>query len=299
MSISVLLVLLLTACGEEPEPTGTVYRVYHLRNNDTGIMVRDYVSENTDAEQLIEELIRAMSVPSERFDYRNAISGDFQVLAYSLFQGQVTIELSEHYRDLTSISEVLTRAAIVRTLTQVEEVNVVTMTIRGEPLIDGSGMFVGAMTADMFIDIVGGELDAYTMVSLRLYFGLEDGLFMIDRHDVIHSSNVAIERLIVESLIGGPLDGENVIATLNPDIRLISITTTGGMCYVNFDEQFTQLLPDVSVEMAIYSIVNSLVELSHISQVRISLGGAATVIFDSINLAMPFERNLDLVKQNK
>ena len=48
--------------------------------------------------------------------------------------------------------------------------------------------------------------------------------------------------------------------------------------------------------MVIYSITNSLVELSSVNKVQISVNGKTDLIFrETFNLANMYERNLDLV----
>ena len=73
--------------------------------------------------------------------------------------------------------------------------------------------------------------------------------------------------------------------------------TKDGICYVNFDNSFLTESTDVSPELEIYSIVNSLCELSYINKVQISINGETNVKFkDSISLEYTFTRNLDIVK---
>ena len=52
----------------------------------------------------------------------------------------------------------------------------------------------------------------------------------------------------------------------------------------------------VSAEVTIYSITNSLVELSNINKVQISVDGETNITFrEKFNLSDLFERNLDLL----
>ena len=57
-----------------------------------------------------------------------------------------------------------------------------------------------------------------------------------------------------------------------------------------------EVLP-VSPVMTIYSIVNSLCELSNVSKVHISVKGSSNILFrDSIDLSQPLERSLDIIE---
>ena len=58
-----------------------------------------------------------------------------------------------------------------------------------------------------------------------------------------------------------------------------------------------QKIIDVLPEVTVYSIVNSLIELQSVNKVQISVDGNPNVIFrDTIDLAVLFERNLDIMK---
>jgi len=300
-SCILLAALLLSACAEQTAPAyAHVFKVYNINNDDTGIVWREYGTYSDDTLSLVSELLSELALVPDKMEYKAPLSGEFSILSFVISEGQVLIDFSDQYHDLTVISEILTRAALVKTLTQIEGINTVALTVRQEALLDSQGLIIGAMGTDMFIDNVGSELNAYDRTDLRLFFASGEHLSATNRHDVIHNTNVAIEKLIIESLIAGPLEAEAnealLHATINPETRLLSVTNANNVCYVNLDEQFTQLLPGISAEMAVYSLTNSLVELPSISRVRISINGVSGVSFEAINLSNDFERNLDMVQ---
>lgn len=67
--------------------------------------------------------------------------------------------------------------------------------------------------------------------------------------------------------------------------------TKDGICYVNLDESFLTVEGNVSTDVSVYSIVNSLVELSTVNKVQILVNGEVPASFS----ASTFERNLDIV----
>ena len=76
------------------------------------------------------------------------------------------------------------------------------------------------------------------------------------------------------------------------------MTTKDGICYVNLDDNFLTVPDNVSMDAAVYSIVNSLVELSNINKVQILVNGevpTTSAIFQNST----FERNLDMVTSVK
>ena len=74
------------------------------------------------------------------------------MLSRSYFAGRLTVDFSEAYKNLSAADEILTRASIVKSLTQIEGVESVAFCIKGQPLKDQLNKEVGGMTASMFID---------------------------------------------------------------------------------------------------------------------------------------------------
>ena len=71
------------------------------------------------------------------------------------------------------------------------------------------------------------------------------------------------------------------------------MTVKDGTCYVNLDNGFLTQTYNVSAEVQIYSIVNSLVELSNINKVQIAVNGNTDMIFrEKISLSNVFDRTL-------
>ena len=195
------------------------------------------------------------------------------------------------------VKEVLTRAAIVRTLTQVQGVDYVVFTVQGDLLTDSSGIAIGTMSSDIFIDNAGNEINAYESVDLRLYFANEDGTGLVEenRRNVVYSSNISLEKLVVEKLVEGPVS-EGAYPTVNPSTKIISVTVKDRICYVNFDETFLTQSYNTSAEVTIYSITNSLVELSNVNKVQITINGETNLSYrEKFSLNEVFERNLDLL----
>ena len=189
----------------------------------------------------------------------------------------------------------------MRSLTNIPDVNYVMITINGEPLMDMSGNAVGIMTADMFVDNAGAKVETVeSKVNLRLYFANEegDGLIAINR-EMNHNadiSNIPMEKLVVEQLISGPANNESY-PTISSDTKLLNITVKDGVCYLDFNSAFVTAVNNVSTDVTIYSIVNSLVELSNINKVQISIEGNKDGKFrDKYELSTIFERNLSLVQ---
>ena len=106
--------------------------------------------------------------------YKPPISG-FQVIDYHLENDQIILNVSQEYVTQDVTREVLARAAIVKTLSQVQGITYVSILVENMPLLDAVGNPVGPMRADYFVDNTGNEFTAYEKVSLRLFFASEEG----------------------------------------------------------------------------------------------------------------------------
>ena len=76
-----------------------------------------------------------------------------------------------------------------------------------------------------------------------------------------YSSNIALEKLVVEQLIEGP-KGSKLKATLPGTTKLINVSVADRICYLNFDSSFRNTIDNkLTEDVVLYSIVNSLTSL--------------------------------------
>lgn len=299
LSITLVIIMYcLAACGSREENrAGKTYEIYYVNNEETSVFSNSYQTETEDAENLLGELIGQLGVMPSKMEYKAPLAENFKLLGYTWEGEQLTVNFDKNYKDMDSIKEVLVRAAIVRTLSQVENVRYISFTIEGEPLMDNGGAAVGTMSADMFIDNAGNEINTYEKVNLRLYFANENGDRLVEENqrNVEYNSNIPVEKLVVEKLIEGP-HSQGAYPTINPETSIVSVTVNDRICYVNLNEDFLTQPYDVTSDVTIYSITNSLVELPNINRVQISINGETALLYqESISLTTIFERNLDLI----
>lgn len=292
------ILLFCSACtaGETDQP-GTAYNIYHVNNEETKIVEREYRSETVDSALLLEELVGQLAASSERMEYESPLQEEFSLLGHTLDNGLLTLDFDERYKNLRGIREVLVRASIVRTLTQLPDVERVAFTVKGEQLVDGVGAAVGVMTADTFIENAGNEINAYEKVDLKLYFANESGDLLVveNRRNVVYNSNISLEKLVLEKLVEGPLT-EGAYPTINPTTKVLSVTVKDGICYVNLSGDFLNQPYSVTSSVTIYSITNSLIELSNVNKVQISIDGENNISYrENFNLSNALERNLDIL----
>ncbi|MDD6056860.1 MAG: GerMN domain-containing protein [Clostridiales bacterium] len=291
-----LLVAVPLGCGEKQEEAQ--YYVEYLNKEKTKLVKLPYEPTSSDTIEMIEELLSVLSSDSDHVEYRKPIPNQVKVLNYSLEGVLLTIHFDAEYLSMDSVEEVLCRAAIVRTMTQLEGVDCVAFYIGDTPLTDAKGNVVGSMYKESFIQNPGEQINSIQDTTLTLYFSNPegDGLVKEVREEVYYSSNVSMEKLIMEQLLKGPM-GKEAKATIPNGTRLVTVSVVDGVCYVSLDETFRNQDYKVNEAVVIYSIVNSLTELPTINKVQISINGDTSGKYrDNFALREMYDRNLDYVK---
>ncbi len=297
--LMVAMLCVMTACGEAQE-AGTPIEISYLNQSETQIIPEVHYLQEIQTEARIVEVLTFLSDLPDSKELKPTLAGGIYIMSYTYDDGQVIVSLSDKYKELSKTTEVLTRAALVRSLTNIPGVEYVMLTVNGEPLVDSTGTAIGIMKADMFLDGAGTPFNSYEQTTIRLYFANEtgDGLISINRN-LLHNmdmSNVSMEKLVIEQLIKGPVN-DSSYATVNPATKLLSVTVKDGICYVNLDSAFLTPVNNVTSEVAIYSVVNSLVELTNVNKVQISIDGNKDMKFrEKYELSTVFERNLQIIE---
>ncbi len=289
-----------SGCTPGRPKVDNAFKVYYVAKDFSKVTARDYIPEaaEDDQEALLIEVLEALATPAEKSSDIPPLSGDMKLLGYEIRSEQLILDFPVAYKKLETIPEILYRAAIVRTLTQIPGITTISFMVTGDPLTDEVGTPVGPMTADSFIDNAGKEISTYEQATLRLYFADESGEKLVKTsRDVVYNSNISLEKIVLEELIKGPEEGAAYGPTINPETKVISVSVKDGTCYVNFSEQFLKQPYTIKSDVTIYSIVNSLSELSNINKVQLSVNGETnTTYLDSVTLTTVFERNLDIIE---
>ncbi len=289
-----VLACLLVACGGKKNENA--YVIYYLNTQGTALEKVDYEAEATDTLELIDEFIQVLSTDVNSVDYMKPIPQDVSVDDYQLTDGSLSVYFNRDYYSMEGYSEVLVRAAVVKTLMQVDGVDDVTFYVSNSPLVDTAKNVVGAMNQDTFIEDFGEETESLLNTTLTLYFASADGQSLVkEQKKVYYSSNVPIEKLVMEYLLKGP-DIESAKASIPENTKLLGITVTDGTCYVNLNSTFLNQMSDISEQVVIYSIVDSLTEVDAINKVQISVNGDTTgILYNSYQLSTIYERNDDII----
>ena len=297
--------LLIVGCSKDKneDKVGKKYQIYYCNSEETELVGMDYWTDTTDTIKLIEELIDALSKEPDSIKYKKVKPDSVSLLSAELNDDkQLTLRFNRAYSDMTGVSEILFRAAVVKMMCQIGGVSYVEFYIEDQPLMKSADKPYGFQTAEDFLDNTGRETNFRQNVTMSLYFADKSGKALKEVVvNMDYDGSVSLEQLILQRLIDGPEAIQNidtqVQATIPKDTVVQKTSVREGVCYVYLNDAFMNKLPDITDEVAIYSVVNSLCDLSSVSKVQFMIDGKTVamyrenVVFDGL-----FERNLDLVK---
>lgn len=287
MLVGIALCMLLGACDSKGITEQEMF-VYYLNADKNALRQEAY--PKMDAENALKKL-----------EVHGVLTETLKVEQFQREGSNLKLYFETEYYTLAAAEEVLSRAAIVKTLTQVDGVQFVTFYVGEDELTDQSGRPIGVMRAEDFVQNTGSSIDAYQTTDLTLYFADKDGTHLKERKvtGVHYNVNTTIERVVVERLMKGT-SASGYQSTIPKTAMLLGVSVKEDICYVNLDSKFVTDSYDIDPELAIYSIVNSVIENSDVTKVQILIDGASDVVYkSSVDLARPLKQNVQLLQEEK
>lgn len=300
--LCILVVLMLAGCtGDDKEQIKSGYSIYYVNSEENNIIAKAYQAKSTEKNKMIKEFLKELEDSGELTEYRTALPENVELVEYTMNDATLSLKFNSEYRKMTNTAEILMRTSYVKTLVQIPGVDYVDFYIGEEPLQDSNGNIIGAMNEETFVDNSGGQINEYEEADLILYYANEKGdKLKQTMKTIVYDQNIPLEKVVIQQLIKGPSEGKDLYPTIPGNTKLLSVTVKDSICYVNFDEEFVKLENDVTEQVQIYSLVNSLAELPTVSKVQISVNGITDRTFvEKINFNTIFERNLDIIETQK
>ncbi len=288
----------LTGCMKKKDVASAPYKIYYLNPEQTGLVEEAYTGETEEPEKAAEEILTCLKEGSEGIQGQSVIPDGVEIERFTLDNEKLDLYFNSSYHDMNTVQEVLCRAALVRSLTQINEIDLVGFYVDGEPLTNDEGKEYGYFQSEDFVQNTGQSIHSFEETNLVLYFANEDGdKLTAQTVSVKYNSNVAFEKVIVERLMRGP-SGTGLKETIPKETKLLGVSIKDGICYLNFDEGLRKIVSGVTPEIVIYSIVNSVIESGAVNKVQIAINGDSNIMYqESISLSEPLSRNLDLLEE--
>ena len=265
-----LCLLLLSGCGQPETPQGL--QLYYPARSDTGGQSAALQGElwqdapdQPNPGQIVERLLR----PPQDPQLEQVFPEELRLLSWSVSEGLLTLDFSEEYSELSGIALTLANFSLVLTLTQLETVDRVTVTVDGESLPEGSGQNLSA--ADLLLT---GEARDPVTLGFQLYFPLLDGGGLGTEYRESELTGTSLtERIdaVILLLTQGPQHPDQMTAPFEGLESQLEHEMLDSVCLLTLSEDWEQLLS--ADEWARQALVNSLCELAEVDALAFDCPG--------------------------
>ncbi|OON93259.1 MAG: hypothetical protein ATN31_06810 [Candidatus Epulonipiscioides saccharophilum] len=214
--------------------------------------------------------------------------------------GIAQIDFTELFESLSIQEQMLVRVALVYTLTDLNFISGVSMTVNQNPLSTAHSIDVGIMDRSNIILNAMNPNPSTNYQTLKLYFfDPESNKLVLEKRGVEVNKDIPIENYIIEELIKGPMSN-NLLATLPSNTVINYIITKDGVCQIDLSSsQFKDISANDYESIMLNSIVNSLTEVYYIQKVGLLVDGKREPsALGDIDLNLLFERNEALLEKD-
>ena len=304
--IFLLLVVMFAGCAKEQEMEQQqitvelpedVTKLYYMNDESTKVISKNFELSFGTTEEQVSELLTVLEATLWTEEEKDLITDRNPIYEYKVDEnGLLALRYSSDYSMQPSITEVLRRAALVKTLCQVNNITAVEFFVGTQPLLTSAGKPVGMLTAEDFIDSTGENTEFYQEAKVSIYFANEAGDALQPSYlKITYDGTVTTERLILQALLEGPVQ-EDLQPVIPKGTILNKVTIRDGICYVDFNEKFMEKQDGITPEVTVYAVVNSLTELSNVYKVQFLINGATKKNYGTLDFSQAFERNLEIVE---
>lgn len=283
--------------GQESTGDGVI-RLYYLDADEDSFHTVDYTLENTEDPLLASyEVVSRLSDTEDSHTeiYKSAIYDDVVVNSISIDGVEETVDLGVGYRQLDAAEAILLRAAMVKSLVQIDGVESVRFTINGDSLLDSDDNPIGPMTKDTFI--LEEEADSLydSEETVTLYYADMEGSGLIEYKTQLSSDdNMPMETRVLLELMTTP-ENTDMQSPLPSDLVINQTQIHNGVCYVDLSKDIENALPGVEEKVMVYAMVNSITALGNATSVQFTVDGEKMESlrdFDSFHLMMTNDYSL-------
>lgn len=281
----------------EEKSSETIYYSYYLNKDATQLEKMEYKPESEDRDAILKDLVVRIGSKNPEEKTISLLPQEVNINSWNLDGQILTIDFNSQYSKMSRTREVLVRAGIVRTLVQIPGVEAVRFTVIGDDLTDSKQQAIGVMTADSFVEYSATQdQSSYRQEILTLYFTDAEGTGLVEeKRKVFYKPSLQKEKVVLEQLIKGPMEKGNY-PTLPDNISVLSISTSDEIYYVSLTQSFIDSALPINEELAIYSIVNSLIASCGPGRVELLIEGNTDFVLGSgMSLYQFFEKNEELI----
>lgn len=294
-----LALLLTAACTakEEQVPEGA-YKVYFAVSGE-GAAATSVGSEYRtldQGEEPVRGLIALLLGGPQTAGLASPFLPGVRLNSYELGEdGLLHLDLSEQYNGLPGVYLTVANACLVLTLSQVEGVESLYVTVEGEPLPYQTVQPLRA--ADL---VLSSAEEESVSINAVLYFPRKEGLALgWEYRTVVKTEDASLPAAVLAALLEGPKN-EEMGSYMPQGTTVRSAKAENGVCKVDLSEAFLTHAPQdpQAARLTLYSIVNTLCALEglKIESVQFYVEGKPLSVYGGLPTMAPLEPDYSLAK---
>ena len=282
---------LLSGCARGGESQqGTAYSLYFLEADLESVPGGDalraetvYLEEDLGTTALAEALVeRLLEGPSDA-TLENPIPAGTSLLSLELNGAYAKVDLSSKYRSLSGVALTLADYAITLTLTQLPQIAIVSITVRGQDLA-----YRDTQTFTARDVLLSSNEDVIGTVPATLYFLDEEGRLTPEERTLdLYEGDTQVSA-VARALELGP-ENRSLRLVQPEEFQVKSVWLEEDVCYVNLSSSQLETLPEeTDMPMILQALALSLCSLDTVSEVRFLVDGDFAAEYGGASIADPY-----------
>ena len=282
---------LLSGCARGGESQqGTAYSLYFLEADLESVPGGDalraetvYLEEDLGTTALAEALVeRLLEGPSDA-TLENPIPAGTSLLSLELNGAYAKVDLSSNYRSLSGVALTLADYAITLTLTQLPQIAIVSITVRGQDLA-----YRDTQTFTARDVLLSSNEDVIGTVPATLYFLDEEGRLTPEERTLdLYEGDTQVSAVARALELGS--ENRSLRLVQPEEFQVKSVWLEEDVCYVNLSSSQLETLPEeTDMPMILQALALSLCSLDTVSEVRFLVDGDFAAEYGGASIADPY-----------
>ena len=269
---------------------GAPYDLYFLEADLSAVPGGDalraeivYLEEGLEARELAETLVQELLAGPADPTLENPIPTGTSLLSLELKGAQAIVDLSASYRSLSGVALTLADYAITLTLTQLPQIAVVSVTVRGQELA-----YRDTQTFTARDVLLSSNEDVIGTVQVTLYFLDESGALTAEARMLdLYEGDTQVSA-VVRAMEAGP-ESRDLRAVQPETFQVKSAWLEEDVCYVNLSSIQLETLPeDVDLPLTLRALAMSLGSLDTVAEVRFLVDGDFAQTYGDAPIGDPY-----------
>lgn len=296
-----MLTLLLSACTKTLKPQeDRVLVAYFFDKNENRLITEETTLPKdiySNQETLMKAMIERVLEGPDTANLQTIMPQHLKIIDSTLKEHTAYINFDQSYKDLKLAEQIVVRASLVYSLTEIETIQNVEFMVNGEVLTNNSQVKIGPMTrANVLVGVPNPNPQTNTQ-TITLYFAKQNSnKLYAETREIQVNNTIPIERYIVEQLVKGPTRAD-LIRTLPENTKINDVSQQERVCQVDISYDLSnKIVASINEKLLIYSIVNSITDNTQIEKVVFLMDGKKQT---DLSTSLDFRRDESLIETDE